>query len=919
MKIQNPLSTRFAGRVLGQLAILLIGTSSAWAVVPVELRCEYLRDPLGIDLAEPRLSWKLADADAVRGQHQTAWQIRAASHPERLAAGKADLWNSGVTKSSQSVLVPYGGKPLASNQSVYWQVRVHDMNGRPSPWSDPARFTMGLLEAEDWEGPWMHHPDAATKEHIWFRRDLKLDQAVDSALIHVASLGYHELYVNGEKVADHHLAPAASRLDKRVLYLSYDIAELLVPGENTIAIWQGPGWARYGFFKTRPAIRVQMDTRLENGQSLALTSDASWRCAISSSANTGGWKYANMGGESIDARRHIEDWNAPGFDASEWETAKEASFDVTLSAQMMAPTRVIKTIAARSVSSKDGTYRVDMGKNFTGFLTVRLRGLDAGDEVLIQMANREGHVEDFHQRAVFVSAGAVEEIFQHRFNFMAGRFVTLSGLKSEPRLEDVTGHALSTDLQRTGSFASSNDLINRIYETDLWTWRANLIEGYTTDCPHRERLGYGEVAFACAWGIAFPNYDAAAMYTKHVRDWSDVQEKNGWIHHTAPQINRHYGGPMWSSAGLNIAWAHYQNYGDRRILESTYPSSRRWLEFLHAESEDGLLRSYNKHWGKFLGDWAAPGGRKERGDSPEAEYFNNCVYAMNLAEFIAMAEILGHEADAKLYRERLAALRQRVHEAYYDPEKQIYSNGTQVQLAFALLTHIPPEDLRPTIVASFQREINAKPYFDMGSSGLPVLMQYLIEHTKSSEVAQTIYEHLNRNERPSYGYFLERDQSTWPEYWSVDVPSRIHTCYTGVSSWLTMGLAGIRPDPAQPGYQSFLIKPVIVDDLEFAEGQTESLYGPISSRWERNDAGLELAVSIPPNSRATVSLPTLGTPAERLVMKEGGRTIWSNDRPAASLPDGIAFAHREGASVLDRRIAWTVGAGSYRFTVKNSD
>ena len=898
MKPKDLLPTRFTHDVRCQLAVFTIGTSSALAVVPVDLRCGYLRDPIGVDVAVPRLSWKLADADAARGQKQTAWQIRAASRLEHLTEGRADLWDSDVVQSSQSLLVPYGGKPLVSNQTVFWQVRVHDKDGKPTPWSDPARFTMGLLNAEDWQGPWIHHPDAPVTKHIWFRRNLKLEQPIDTALIHIASLGYHELYINGEKAANHHLAPAASRLDKRVLYLTYDIARLLKPGDNTIAIWHGPGWGRYSFFKTRPALRVRFHATLADGKNLSLASDAAWRCEISSSGNTGGdlLDAGANGGERIDARRHIQDWNAPGFDDSGWAAAKEAAFDVELSAQMMEPTRLIETIPAKSVTRQGETYRVDMGKNFTGWLEMKMRGLAAGDEVMIQTANQDGTVEDFDQRSFFISAGADEEVFRHRFNYMAGRFVTLTGLKSEPRPEDITGSALSTDLRRTGSFSSSNELLNQIYEVDLWTWRANLIEGYTMDCPHRERLGYGEVAFACAWGIAFPYYDSAAMYMKHVRDWSDVQEENGWIHHTAPQINQHYGGPMWSSAGLNIAWSFYQHFGDRRILETTYPSSRRWLEFLHSNVSDGLLRNYHEHWGKFLGDWAAPEQRKERGDSPEAEYFNNCVYAMNLADFIAIAGILGHQDDAALYRERLNALRIRIHETYYHPDKQIYSNGTQVQLAFALLAGITPDDLRPAIAAGLQLELREKTYLDMGSSGLPVLFKHLIEEADCNKV---LFDHLTRTEEPSYGYFLKRGEDTWPEYWNVDVPSRIHTCYTGVSSWFVKSLAGIRPDPAHPGFQSFLIQPVIAGDLTYAEGLTESPYGTIRSRWERNGGSLVLEITIPPNSQATVHMPA----ADPAGITERGAAI-------ADAPGVTFLSAAPGHAVL------RVEAGKYRFESK---
>ena len=380
-----------------------------------------------------------------------------------------------------------------------------------------------------------------------------------------------------------------------------------------------------------------------------------------------------------------------------------------------------------------------------------------------------------------------------------------------------------------------------------------------------------------------------------MRDWSDVQEENGWIHHTAPQVNRHYGGPMWSSAGLNVAWCFYQQFGDTRILELTYPATKRWLAFLHAHVRDGLLRCYNEHWGKFLGDWAAPGGRKERGDSPEAEFFNNCVYALNLDYFRQIAEVLGQTDDAALYRDRLAELRQQIHAAYYDSEKALYCNGTQVQLAFALLTKVTPDALRQTVIASLQRAFRAKGFLDMGSSGLVPLFKYMIEEAPDSEI---LFDLLTSTEEPSYGHFLARGETTWPEYWNVDVPSRIHTCYTGVSSWLSMGLAGIRADPEHPGFQSFLIKPVIPKGLTFAEGARESQYGRVRSRWCREDGGLRLEVTIPPNSQAKVFVPATAVD-----------TVTETGQPIAAV-DGVEYLGMEGDRVVLR-----VAAGSYVFEV----
>ena len=876
------------------------GDLSSDSLCPWDLQCEYLTEPLGIDVAAPCLSWKLPALAGVRGQKQTAYRVLVASRKSLLETGRADLWDSGIVTSPQSSLVAYGGHQLVSDQDCYWKVRVFDQAGQPSDWSSTARFSLGLLSPVDWTGPWIKHPNAPAEKHIWYRKDFVLDQAAASAFIHVASVGYHELYINGQKVDDRILAPALTRLDRRVFYVTYDAAPLLKAGTNTIALWTGPGWSRYSFFKTHPALRVQMNGLTRGGKPISVASDTTWRSAVSSSENSGKTMFMDNGGEKMDARKYLPGWNAVVFDDSAWPMATATTIDATLSAQMIPATRVIEAFKALSVKREraptNQTYLVDLGRNFSGWLEIKFNGLAAGDGVTIKVANRSDTAQDFGQRSEYVAKGRNGEAFQNRFNYACGRYVTLEGLKQPPQPSDITGYAIGTDFRRTGHFDCSEELFNRIYETDLWTYRCNTVEGYTSDCPHRERLGYGEESFATAWGIGLPNYDSGAFYANLVRDWSDVQETNGWINHTAPQINEHYGGPMWSSCGLNISWEHYETFGDRRVMELNYPYSKRWLEFLAGRVQDGLLQNYANHWGKFLGDWAAPGQRRERGGSPEAQYFNNCVYAFNLETFINLAQTLNHPEDVALYRRRLDELKPRINRAFFNPTNDLYCGGNQVRQAFALLTGIVPGELRPAVEGTLEQEFTTHPYFDMGSSGLPVLLKYLVEDSPHPELA---FGPLARTEEPSYGYFLKRGENTWPEYWNVDVTSRVHTCYTGIASWFMKDVAGIRPDPGHPGYQSFLIEPLVTGDLTFAEGSTQSPYGQIKSRWEKKGDLLKLEVTVPPNSSATIHLPTSDTKS----VTESGKPI--------SLDEGVTVLQTAGNLAVVR-----VESGHYLFAAK---
>jgi alpha-L-rhamnosidase len=823
--------------------------------VPVGLRCEDRTNPLGIDTDKPRFGWQLSDPSDTRGQKQTAYQLLVASDSSRLAQGEGDIWDSGKVVSAQSAFVPFGGRELASGRRYFWKVQAFDKDGAPSAWSEPAWFVTGPLHESDWQySQWIKHPDAPATKHVWFRKKFPLPAAVRSAFVHVASAGYHELYVNGRKADDRILAPAVTRISERVLYVTYDIAHLLEAGDNVVALWQAPGWANYEFFNLPACLRVQLGGETTDGQSFRVVSDRDWRCAVSNSENVYSViSNGNTAGERVDARAYIPDWNVGEFDDSHWAHPRSVDLRAKLCAHLVEPTRIMDTLPVRQMTG-NGPYTIDLGRNFTGRISIEMSGLAAGDVVTVKVSNEENRAVTFNQEDQYIASGAAREHYCNHFNYVAGRYVTIEGLKRPPEPGDIVGYAIATDLPRTGRFRSSSDLFNRIYETDLWTFLACTTEGFTADCPHRERLGYGEVAFATAWGIGLPNFRSGAFYRKVVRDWTDVQEADGWIHHTAPQINQHYGGPMWSSAGLNVAWEYYIHFGDRRILELVYPSAKRWLAFLHNHTDDGLLTSYKEHWGHFLGDWAAPAQRLERGDSPQARYFNNCVYVMNLETATQIAERLGYPDDAALYRERVRALKERIQAAFFHPETNTYFDGLQVQQAFPLLTGITPKRLRPAVAAHFREELSERhPYLDMGSSGLPVLLRFLVAHP---EYGALVSDHLSKTTEPSYGYFLERGETTWPEYWNVEVDSRIHTCYTGIASWFVKGLCGIQPDAAHPGYRSFLVRPVVVPELSFAEASVETPYGLVFSRWERRKKNVRLSVTVPPNTMATVYIPT---------------------------------------------------------------
>lgn len=271
-------------------AVPVLAGEKACSVTVTDLRCEYLKNPLGIDASQPRLSWKLAAADPqARGQRQTAFQVVVASTKALLDKDQADLWDSGVASLGQSVHVVYTGRPLGPGTECFWKVRVKDENGVLSAWSQPARWTMGLLEKSDWMGKWIGTDELFTRGRgspppdnkvpdPWLRKTFELKTKPERGTVYVASVGYHERYVNGKRIGDAVLSPSATNHRKRARYATYEIADQLQEGKNVIALWLGVSWSIFPPYKIpdkpqTPIVLAQAEIRLPGGQTRRIVTD----------------------------------------------------------------------------------------------------------------------------------------------------------------------------------------------------------------------------------------------------------------------------------------------------------------------------------------------------------------------------------------------------------------------------------------------------------------------------------------------------------------------------------------------------------------------------------------------------------------------------------------------------------------------
>ena len=898
------------------LFAVLLSTSitTLHAAVVTNLRCEYLKDPLGIDAKIPRLSWVIEGGQETgsREQQQTAYHVLVASSPELLAKDQGDLWDSGKMEGDQSIQVEYSGRLLESRMRCYWKVRVWTKAG--DAWSKSAMWTMGLIESASWNAKWIGFPAHETSP--WVRKEFKLANKPDAAMVFVNVRGYYELHVNGENVGDDVLSPAVSDLRKRSLYRTYDISKLLRAGDNCIGLWLGRGWSRSGV-----QARVQLNMTVA-GQDVVVGTDHSWTFSQSTHSQLGTWKWGDFGGECIDARRAIPDWSKAGCKTGDWKPVAECDAPAGMAvAQSCEPNRIGAVIPlAKCTALGANVCELDFGSNLTGRLRLKMPGLEAGQKVVMRFSDKrfqspagdktpagdikssaqwilktdKGEIayQTFKQVDEFISAGKAGEQFCSKFNYHGFRYVIVEGLPKAPDKGEAEALLIESDLNVAGDFECSNDLFNRIHKVNVWTLRSLNLGGYMVDCPHRERLGYGDGQLGVESLIMSSH--ASAFYAKWTEDWFDGQKVTGDLPHTAPDEGGG-GGPAWGGAGCILPFKLYQYYGDKRLLARAFEPVRKYIDFLESRCTDGILSVYGGKW-DFIGDWVPPARGMDTDNwpgKPAAELFNNC-YRIYLIEQLAKAsEILGRTDEAQRWQARLQEIRPIIHKAFYDDEAMQYVIDEQAYQLMPLMTGVVPDDLKETVMKRLEEliRVKSKGHLDTGMLGTYFLIQYLQE-TGRNDLVYTI---MNQTDYPGWGYMLSQGATTYWEQWNGYF-SQIHSCFTCPSGWFYQGLAGIRPDPASPGFKKILIKPAIVGDLTWVKAHYDSPYGRIVSIWNKIGKSLKMEVTIPVNTTATVHVPAQDSAG----VTESGNAI--------DKVEGVKLLRMENHAAV-----FAVGSGTYRF------
>ncbi len=888
---------------------------------PTELRCNFLKNPLGQHDQAPRLSWRLA-SDGHRGARQTAYQIRVASAQH----GPADLWDSGRVRSDATNNLAYAGPPLASGQRAWWTVAIWDERNRAAT-STAAFWEMGLLAAADWRAAWIGAalaggPETAIPSPL-LRTIFNVEPRLARARLYVTALGLYEFHLNGARVGKDVFTPGWTEYKQRVQYQTYDVTALLRPGANAAGALLGDGWycghlgwRTRGYYGERPLLRAQLVLHYSDGSTQTVATDGAWKTAF-------GPVVENdlIMGETHDARRELPGWATAEFDDRAWPAVTVAPDPgIELSPPLGLPVRAaqeLKPVAApvKVDSWPAPAWLFDLGQNLVGRVRVHVKG-PAGKILRLRFAEmlnpKDGsfytdNLRQARQTDFYILRGdPAGETWESRFTFHGFRYVELFGHEDQPLPDAITGIVLHSDTPRTGTFSCSDPLVNQLQSNIDWGQRGNFLE-VPTDCPQRnERLGWmGDAQVFCrtaAW-----NRDVAAFFNKWQRDIADAQGKEGQMPSVAPHIDGvgDDGGPAWADAAVICPWTMYLCYGDRALLARHFQSLQRFIAYMEVKAKD-LIRSHpdTKVWHGY-GDWLAlDGSGNVFGNTPK-DLIGTSLFAYSTSLVAKMARVLGREKDAVRYEQLLERVR-RAYQKRFLTDDGLATGLTQTSYVLTLQFNLAPEALRPKLLHELVRDIEARGHKlttgFVGASYLPLVLSRF----GRTDIA---YKLLHQKAWPSWLYAVTQGATTIWERWDgwtkengfqdKGMNSFNHYAYGAIGSWLYAVVAGIDLDPAQPAYKHIRLAPQPGGELTSARGTLASLHGEIVSAWKLAAGRFDWEVTVPPNTTATARFPV---PADAVVTE--GKT-------SLARTSGVSAVKR-----ADHAITCTLAPGRYKFTAR---
>ena len=759
-------------------------------------------------------------------------------------------------------------------------------------------------------------PTIVPQPSYHFRRDFDVSKKITQARLYASALGIYTFYINGKPVSDDVLSPGYTTYSKRVETLTYDVTSLLVDGDNAIGASLGEGWyagnlllrQRQELMGLTPKLLGQLELTYEDGTVDSIATDAKWKGMDAGPQLAVGFYH----GEDYDARKELGDWNVAGFDDGQWKDVKPRSLDESglLVPKRLPAVKVMKEVQAVKLSEPEsGKFVFDFGQNLVGVPEVKLP-VKAGEKITFrfaEMLEKDGTLYTTNYRsarsqATYIAAADGTIQWQPQHTFFGFRYLEIRGLSQADQLttESATAKVFHTDFESAGTFTSSHEKLNQLQSNIRWGQISNFID-VPTDCPQRdERLGWtGDAQVFCP--TSFFNYDVHSFWARWLQSVRDDQTEEGKIPHTVPATNFGVASPGWADVIVTAPWDIYVRTGDDRILRDNYEAMKKWVAVYERESENLIPTT------KGFGDWLQPHTKSDNKGDTAQDLIATAYFGRDAQIIAKAAKALGNDEDAAKYAKLHADIRSAFSKRYFSADEAPAGADTQTACLMGLAYDLIEPELKDAAVKRLMEKFEeADRHLRTGFLGTPLLAPVFDELGH----ADICYDLLFKESYPSWFFPINQGATTMWERWNsyshadgfgnANMNSFNHYAYGAIGQFMYERVAGLSPDPDNPGYKHFFVRPLIGGPLESASAELETPFGQAKSGWAKSDDGVSIQATVPPNTTATCELPTKTAADVRL-----------NGKPLAE--SGV-----EIKKDVDGWLMIDVGPGSHEFGIGQS-
>ena len=889
---------------------------------PVDLRVEYLQNPVGLDIEWPRFSWKIESER--RGDSVKGYRIIVSSSLANSLGLIGDIWDS-LYRECPDNYVDYEGAYLLSATRYFWRVKWWNGRGEGSAFSTPASFVTGMIDGEDWSAEWITaeapvlfesngdpvHGKFEESLGIMLRKDFTLDSdRIESAFLFSSYAGYGEIYINGEKIGEDLLDPAPTDYSKRTLYSGYDVTAHL-KDKNALGVMLGNGRhiKQYGYDIPRAFVELIVNTK--DGNAHRVVSDSSWKWSHGPLRENGLYF-----GEVYDARLEMPGWSLPGFDDSSWNGAIVSGGPLP-KFQLLPTIKCSQELRPVKITSVDpGVYIFDFAQNISGRIRLRAEG-PAGTKIVLRHAellDKNGRLQEGTQRKsestdIYIMRGGGVESFEPLFTYHGFRYAEVTGFPGVPDETSLVARFIHSSVRETGTLITSNPLIDSLHRNIIYSQKANLM-GVPTDCPQRdERQGWMGDAPLVAEEACF-NFDMFNFYRKYLNDIMDAQREDGALSDVVPAYWKFYpADPAWGTAYLTFAYTLYRLYGEMRHLAEHYSAMKRYVDFLIGKADNHIQRELGSY-----GDWCPPGSILPK--KTPIELTSTWHYYHDVLRLSQIAEALAIHEDAKKYGRCASEIKEAFNGEFLKEygyatnpvsKKGHYGIG-QTSNALPLFLDMVPAQKKKFILDRLIEDIveNQDKHLDTGIIGT----RYLFDVLSSNGYEELAFEVATQESYPGWGYMLSNGATTLWERWErlegSGMNSHNHIMLGSIDSWFYRYVAGLKP--GEPGWKTFEAAPPNISSLDYAGASVESPYGKLSFSWLKTDGDIETTCKVPVGVRGRISLPRLSAESK---LYEGDRLL-ASDSVVGNI-EGI-----EGIWIKQDKFIMDVSSGLFTLKVSHT-